>query len=157
MSIPANELPNMVFRRIEKDNIGEFSIDNQMLTLLINLDGKKTVGDILTATGSSLAEIRGTLSKLLKIGLIEPAENAIPVLQHEFIRYLKLQLSQIVGPIADILIEDAAAILGYDPLKVPIHRAAEWVDLLSREISDEKKRIIFTKNMIDRINHPSQR
>ena len=155
MSILANDLPNMVFRRIEKKNFGEFSIDNQMLTLLINMDGKKTVGEIVSTTGSSLAAMRGTILKLIEIGLIEPSENAFPILQHDFIRYLKLQLSQIVGPIADILIEDAAAILGYDPLKVPVHRAAEWVDLLSREISDERKRVVFTKNMIEMINHQS--
>ena len=98
----------MVFRRIAKEKFGEFSIDNQMLTVLISLDGKKSVNEIGLHAGLATTSVVGTVLKLLQMGLIEPVEDAVPVLNKNFIKYLKLQLSQIVGPIADILIEDAA-------------------------------------------------
>lgn len=152
MAVLPDDLPNMVFRRVAKEKFGEFSIDNQMLTVLINLDGYKTLGEIATRAGMTTQSLLGAVSKMLQMGLIEPLEDAVPILSKDFLRYLKLQLSRIVGPIADILIEDAADTLGYRPLKVPRHRAAELVDLLSKEISDEGKRIVFTRNMVAKIN-----
>jgi len=152
MAVLPDDLPNMVFRRIAKEKFGEFSIDNQMLTVLISLDGKKTVNEIVSHAGLATTYVAGAVSKLLQMGLIEPVENAVPILNKNFIKYLKLQLSQIVGPIADILIEDAADVLGYSPLKMPRHRAAEWVDLLSKELADEDKRIVFTRNMVENIS-----
>jgi len=156
MAVLPSELPNMVFRRIEKKNMGEFSIDNEMLTVLIGMDGKKTVHEIATHAGMTLSSTVGTVSKLLELGLIEPAEDAIPILDKSFIGYIKLQLSHIVGPLADFLIEDAAGVLGYHPLKIPRHRAAELIDLLSKEIEDENKRNVFIKNMVKRINGPDR-
>ena len=152
MTAFSNDLKNMIFRRNENKNIGEFTIDNQMLTILISLDGKKTFSEIVSQTGIPMTTAGIAVSRLQQMGLIVPLENAEPILDKPFIKYLKLQLSQIVGPIADILIEEAASTLGYSPMKVPRHRAAEWVDLLAREISDASKRIVFTKNMIGRIS-----
>ncbi len=152
MAVVSSGLPKMIFRRIDKKNLGEFSIDNQMLTVLISMDGKRTVGQLASHSGLSLSAIRDIIVKLYKMRLVEPVKNSIPLLNKEFIRYLKLQLAQIVGPIADILIEDAAGVLGFGPLKVPRHRAAELIDLLSREIADEGKRAVFTRSMIEKIN-----
>ena len=64
---------------------------------------------------------------------------------------MKEQLSLAVGPIAEIIIEEEMADLGYDPLKFPSKRAAELVDLVSREIQREDKKNLFKQNMIKKI------
>jgi len=145
------DLTNLVFGRVEGKNFGELSIDSHMLNILISLDGKKTLGQIASQNGMNRNDMRTALAKLMKYGLVESANRAVQTLDSAFLKFLTFQMSQSVGPIASILIEDAARVLGYGTSAIPVHRAAELVDLLSKEIANEQARNLFTKRMVDRI------
>jgi hypothetical protein len=54
-----------------------------------------------------------------------------------------------VGPIAEVLIEDAMADLGYGNGSIPYSKAPELIELISRDIQREEKKAGFIKNMID--------
>ncbi|MBW1847185.1 MAG: hypothetical protein JRJ27_08610 [Deltaproteobacteria bacterium] len=95
--------------------------------------------------------MREVVSKLLRLELIEPIEDVVSEVDELFFSYLKEQLSLAVGPIAEIIIEEEITDLGYDPLKFPSKRAAELVDLVSREIQREEKKTLFKQNMIKEI------
>ncbi|MBW2357715.1 MAG: hypothetical protein JRF21_03180, partial [Deltaproteobacteria bacterium] len=69
----------------------------------------------------------------------------------DFLDFLNAQLALSIGPIAEVIIEDTVDDLGHSLSKFPSHRAAELVDLLSREIQREEKRGIFKKNMVNKI------
>lgn len=146
-----SDLAPLVYRRIEGRDFGELSIDSNMLNVLIGLDGRKSVADIAREKGMRMNVIRDALNRLLEYGLVEPADRAVRTLDGGFLQYLTLQMSQHVGPIAGILIEDAAKILGHPVQQIPVQRAAELVDLLSKEIQNEEKRNDFKKNMVGRI------
>jgi len=151
MDISSGEISFMVFRRAARDNAGEFSLDGQMLSVLMELDGKKSVSEVARNTGLSMDLIRQTISKLLKLKIIERVEEAVSTLDREFFDYLNAQLSLAIGPLAEILVEDAVSELGHSLSKFPVHRAAELVDLISREIQREEKRNIFKQNMLNKI------
>jgi len=151
MDILSGEISLMIFERVVKHDIGDFSLDSQMLSVVTELDGKKNLEAIAKKTGLSMGVIREVISKLLKLELIEPIEDVSSEVDESFFAYLKEQLSLAIGPIAEIIIEEEIADLGYDPLKFPSKRAAELVDLVSREIQREDKKTTFKQNMIKKI------
>ncbi len=151
MKITSGEFATMVFKRVEKNDLGEFSIDSQTLNVLMSLDGSKTVTSLAQEKGLNIGTLRDTITRLLELKLIEPNAAAIPIIDRNFLTYLIQELSQAVGPIAQILIEDAVVDLGNDLNRIPAHRAAELVELLAREIQHQEKATVFKQNMISKI------
>jgi len=151
MDVMSGDLSALVFKRVPAQNLGEFSLDGQMLSILMEVDGRQSMGAIARKLGLSPGAIRPVVSKLLELRLIEADENALSILDGSFLKYLKEELALAVGPIAEVLIEDAAGDLGYTPERFPAHRAAELVDLLARQIRREEKMTLFKQNMVDMI------
>jgi DNA-binding transcriptional ArsR family regulator len=151
MDVMSGDLSALVFKRVPTQNLGEFSLDGRMLGILMEVDGRQSMGAIARKLGLSPGAIRPVVSKLLELGLIEADENALSILDAQFLKYLKEELALAVGPIAEVLIEDAAGDLGYTPERFPAHRAAELVDLLARQIRREEKMTLFKQNMVDMI------
>ncbi|MBN2244840.1 MAG: hypothetical protein JW755_03240 [Candidatus Aminicenantes bacterium] len=154
MDILSGDIFSLVFRRIQKRDMGEYSLTGQMLTLLMHLDGKKDIKTIAKSSGMDMNNMRVTLSKLLALDLIEPVAEAVPMLNADFVKYLEAQLSLATGPIAGILIEDAVEALGVGLRNIPRHRAAELTDMLARQIPREEKKIAFQQAMIKKIKEP---
>ncbi len=151
MDVSSGDITSMVFKRSVRQNIGEVSLDSQMLGVLMELDGQKNLGIIAQKLNLSLPAIRDVVSRLSKLGLIESQAVSVPTIDKEFFDFLTAQLSLAIGPIAEVIIEDAVADLGYDFSEVPCHQAAELVDLLSREIQREDKKNAFKMNMVNKI------
>lgn len=151
MDISSDDLYIMVFRRVISDDLGEFSLNSQMLSVLVELNGRKSIGEIGSRVGLNMGTMREVISGLIQLKLIEPIEGAIHMLDRDFFAYLNAQLSLAIGPLAEVLIEDAVSDLGHNPSKFPIHRAAELVDMLAHQIRREEKRIIFQRAMLEKI------
>jgi hypothetical protein len=151
MDISSGEISFMVFRRVTRDDAGEFSLDGQMLSVLMELDGKKSFAVVAKNAGLSMGIIRRVVSKLFKLNLIEPVEEAISRLDEDFFDYLKSQLALAIGPIAEVIIEDVVIDLGQSLSQFPSYRAAELIDLISREIQREEKRNSFKQHMLNKI------
>jgi transposase-like protein len=148
MDVTTGDLSALVFKRVPAQNIGEFSLDGRMLSVLMEVDGQQNVAAIAQKLGINMGTIRPVISALLDLKLIEAGEDALSVLDPEFLEVLRGELSLAVGPIAEVLIEDATADLGYTPERFPSHRAAELVDLLARQIRREDKMTSFKQNMV---------
>jgi DNA-binding transcriptional regulator GbsR (MarR family) len=151
MDISSGNLSRMVFRRVITDRLGEFSLDGQMLSVLMQIDGNLSVGDVARRTGLNMAAMRAVLSKLLKLNLIEAAGEAFSAIDQEFLSFLNARLSRAIGPIAEVLIDDAIVDLGHNRSRFPTHQAAELVDLLSRSIQREDKKMAFKQSMVKKI------
>jgi len=151
MNISSDEMFVMVFRRVMRDDLEEFSLDSHMFKVLMELDGKKSLAAVTEKIGLNMGNIRRVISKLLELKLIEPIQSTISTLDKGFFEGLCAQLSLAVGPIAEILIEDAVTDLGHSLSQVPDYRAAELVDLLAQHIQREDKRIDFKHNMVKQI------
>ena len=122
-----------------------------MLHVLMELDGKRNLSEIAKKTKVNMSEIRKVVSKLLKLKLVEPVEVTVPVLDEDFFEYLQAKLSLALGPIAEVIIEDALNDLGHKRSQFPSHRAAELVDLVAREIQREEKTGPFKQDMVNKI------
>ena len=151
MNILSGDISGLVFRRADRRDLGEFSLDSHMLSVLVELDGKKSVGSVAKRVGLDISTVKGVIFRLLKLKLIKPEGKSILVLTRDFFDYLHVQLSLALGPVADVLIEEGVSDLDQSESEFPSHQAAELVDLLAREIRREEKRIVFQQNMVKKI------
>lgn len=140
MAIGSGDFSLIVFKTAIKDDMGEMPLDGQMLTLLMALAGKSSAGMIAQKVGMSMTTVSRIISKLMNNNFIKIAEQKQPVLGKEFFDFLINQLSVIAGPIAELLVEDATKEIGQGSSGIPKMRAAELVDLLARQIPEEKQR-----------------
>lgn len=151
MDIFSGNFSALVFKGLVKGNLDEFSIDTQMLKVLMQLDGKKNLASVSRAINMDMKMLREVLTRLYSANLIEKVEKFIPMLNKEFFNFLAVQLSLALGPIAEFLIEEEIHEFGDDPAKVPKRRAAELVNLLARQIPRKEKRVAFQQAMILKI------
>ncbi len=151
MDLSSAGISTMVFKRLLREDQGDFLLDQKMLTVFMELDGKKNVGAVASKAGLNMSSMREVISKLLQLKLIEKVEEDIHFLDNDFIEYLFGQFSLAVGPIAQVLIEDETHDLGFTVSQFPIQRVAELVDRLSREIRRDDKKTEFKRNMINKI------
>ena len=148
MDIRSRDFNSLVCKRAAMKNTGRFSIDSRALAVLMEMDGQQNLAAIALKTGINMADMRGIVSELFKLKLIAPVSDRVKVLGNGFYRTLGKELALAVGPIAQVLIEDAVLDLGFDPGRLPAYKAAELVEMLAREIQREDQKAIFAKKMI---------
>lgn len=151
MNMPNGEMAAMVFRRLQRDDMGEFAMDSHMLTVLMELDGKRSISQIAQVTAMAPQALQAIIKRLLDLKLIAPVQATTASLDTDFIAFLSAQMSQAVGPIAEILLEDAVYDLGHDLNQFPALQVAELVDYLAREIRRPDKAIVFKQNVLSKI------
>jgi predicted transcriptional regulator len=148
MDIQSGDISKLVFKRVTRKDSGNVSIDTKSLEILMEIDGKANLGAIAQKAGMDAATIRAVISGLMKQNLIEPSSNGVKMLGNDFQEVLEAELALAVGPIAEVLVEDAYGDLGLTPGKVPLAKAAGLIELLSRDIQREEKKSAFIKTMI---------
>ena len=151
MDILSGNISSIIFRQVVKDDLGDVSLDSQLLRVFLAFDGQKTLERVSQETNLDMGAMREIVSRLLALELVKPANDAILTLDKEFIAYLKSQLSRALGPIAEILIEEVVAEMGYSLKQFPSSQAAELINLLAREIKRDEKRNPFKANMVKMI------
>jgi predicted transcriptional regulator len=151
MDISSGDISSLVFRRVVKEDTGEISFDSQMLTIFMEFDGKKNLAMVAKKTGLKMSVVRESVNKLMHLGLIELVEDAISALDRDFFDYLRRELSLAIGPLAEVLIEDAVNDLGYSVERFPSQRAAELVEMLGRDIHREEKKNAFKQSLVRKI------
>jgi predicted transcriptional regulator len=151
MDFSSSELSAMVFKRVVRQDFEEFPLDRQMLAVFMELDGKTPLGSVAHKVGLTMSTMRQLVAKLIQNGLVEKVEQGLAVLDKDFFDYLVIHLSLAVGPIAQVLIEEEVAGLGYRLAQFPGHRVAELVDNLAREIRRKEKKDVFLKSMAVKI------
>ena len=145
----SGDISSMIYKRKVRDDLGDFSLDGQTLFILMELDGKATLGHLAGKTGLSMGSIRELIGTLLKLGLIEKVEKEVIPVGNDFFRNLLDELALAIGPIASVLIEDEVQDLGHDVNSFPSFLVTELVDKLAGEIRREEKKTIFIKNMVN--------
>ena len=147
MVLSSGDISSKVYKRKVRDDVGDFSLDGKTLIVLMELDGKATLGSLAAKTGLSMGSIRELIAKLLKFGLIEKVEKEIIPVDSDFFRNLLDEFALAIGPIASVLIEDEVHDLGYDVKSFPSYLVTELIDRLARDVRREERKAIFIKNM----------
>ena len=148
MDIISPGRPKMFFRKVTPPDSNEIRLNADMIRLLMVIDENKDLLQISNESGMDISMLNHILSKLLKLKLIEPVEKKTQFLSKKFIEAMKTNLSQAVGPMAHIIIEDTVAEMELKMSEIPGHQAAELISNIAREVPEENKQIEFKKTMI---------
>ncbi len=151
MDILSGDISSLVFQLSIKNEPGEVTLDKEMLGVIQELDGKKTIGMVAKNMGLELDKLKGIIGKLLTHGIIAPVSQSMAVMKEDFFVYLTNQLSLATGPMAEVLIDEAVGNLGYTLSNFPKHRVQELIDLLAPRIFREEKRAVFKQNLYKKI------
>ena len=151
MDALSGDISPLVFQLSVKNEPGEVTLDKEMLAVIQELDGKKTVGMVAKNMGLEVEKLKGIIAKLLTSGIVALVNQSMPMVKEGFFTYLTDQLSLATGPMAEVLIDEALATLGYNLTNFPKHRVQELIDLLAPRIFREEKRAIFKQNLYKKI------
>ena len=148
MDIISPEQPKIFFRKITPADSNEIRLNADMIRLLMVIDENKDLLQISNEAGMDISMLNQLLSKLLKLKLIESVEKKTQFLSKKFIEDMKTNLSQAVGPMAQIIIEDTLAEMELKMSEIPGHQAAELISNIARVVPEENNQIEFKKTMI---------
>lgn len=151
LNILAGDISPLVFQLSVKNEPGELSLDKEMLDVIRELDGKRTIGTVAKNIGLELDKLKEIIAKLLTHGIIALVNESMPMMKEDFFIYLTDQLSMATGPMAEVLIDEAVASLGYNPSNFPKHRVQELIDLLTSKIFREEKKVAFKQNLYKKL------
>jgi len=143
MDILHGDISTMVFRSEIKSESSNVSLDINMLRVLTELDGRQQLGLIAQKLGINMTTIRAVISRLIELNLVKAVEAGIPMLDSNFFDFLTDRLSLTIGPIAQIMVDDAVSEIGHGAPQIPKSRGAELIELLARQIP-EKENFIRT-------------
>jgi hypothetical protein len=149
MDIASTDLAKMFFRKVTPADSNEIRLNADMIRLLMVIDENKDLLQISNEVGMDISMLNQILSKLLKLKLIEPVEKKNRFLSKKFLEDLRLNLSQAIGPMAQILIEDTVAEMELKMSEIPWHQAAELISNIAREVPEENNQVEFKKAMIE--------
>lgn len=138
----------MRYRKITRMDNKEVVLDTDMIRLLIAIEENKALEQIAREIDMDTDTLSATLAKLLKLKLVEPVRKNGGKVRSQFLEALKLHLSRAVGPMAQILLEDAMSDMNLSGNGIPQNQAAELISVLAVDIPDEDVRIQFKKAML---------
>jgi len=149
-AIPSTDI---AFRLLPQKHAEDIVLKAGEWNILIHLNGMKTVGEIARELGMSEIETAKRLYRLLAAELITVAETAVRsakrIVGKTFFDIVQQELTWVMGPMAPLIIEDQVADMDEKISAFPRERAAELVEAISMEISDEGKRVDFQKKMLE--------
>lgn len=149
MGMTSQDQLNIRYRKVTRLDGKEVSLDADMIRLLIAIDETKDLGQIGRELGMAPDLLKTALGKLSAVKLIEPIHKDAPGHGNGFLAALRLTLSRAVGPMAEILLEDALTDMKLSSREIPQNQAAELIGVLAMEIPDDDARLQFKKAMLE--------
>ena len=136
---------DMIFVLSSRQLPAEIKLLNLELAVVSGLDGESTVKEVADSLDLQIVEVKNILEKLITAGLVErihhPSKNLfVPV---EVIEKIEQELIRILGPVAPVIIDDMIYRLGKRRNTLNTSLLAQFVDLLSNNISNRQKQNIF--------------
>jgi hypothetical protein len=151
MSLNSQDLPQRYFKKTIRKNMEEITLDAEMIRLLMAIDENKNISQVARAAEMNLSQVRDVLAKLLKQKLVVPVKKDVTYLEQSFINFLKTKLSESIGPMGEILIEDILDEMGLQIDRIPVNAAPDFVRNIAREIPQEENRTLFEDVILSRI------
>ena len=151
MALDTPDLPQRYFKKTIRNDIEKVTMDAEMIRLLMAIDENKNISQVARVAEMNLSRVRDILGKLLKLELVVQVTKEIIYIDRSFIIFLKTKLSQAVGPMGEILIEDILDEMGLQIDRIPVDAAPDFVRNIAREIPQEKNRILFENVVFSQI------
>ena len=144
----------LIYKLASGKSPSDITLRSTEWAVITQLDDKKTVKDIAKILAMTKSEAIELFKGLEDKGLIEviasrqPMKKIVPI---SFFNILEEELLKIIGPVAPFLIQDALFDVGTKKNDFTVAKVAELIEVISDEISDEQKNVLFQKVMLEQI------
>ncbi|MDZ7844440.1 MAG: DUF4388 domain-containing protein [Anaerolineales bacterium] len=147
---------DMVFSLSPSGSTSTVSLKPREWQVLAQVDGKRSVLDIAEILEMDEFDTAKMVYSLVTAGLLQE-EARTNVAQQElmgesFFERLQSEFTEIMGPLAPVIIEDEISMLGETRKNFPRRKAAELVERISLEIQNEEQRTRFQGTMLNELN-----
>jgi hypothetical protein len=132
----------------------QVTIDAADWQLIAVLDGQRTAADLCVELGVEDIDLARALYRLKMHGLIEMTAAQAPQPQQRalagpgFFQALNTAVAGALGPLAEIIIDDAVEDLGFTRATFPRDAVASLAERISAEIREPDKRVRFQQTML---------
>lgn len=141
--------------RFKKTNIsldGELEFDQDMLTLLLAIDEKKTLLQVAKETKMDSAAFKKCFLKLYNLKLVEEVVEKVNYVDNQFLNSIRDNLVKLLGPLGEVLMEDAAEKINSTLPHIPKDSAADYIHAIASDIPGDKQKTEFQKIMLEQLN-----
>ncbi len=143
---------DIVFKLSSKRAPDEVRLKHDSWSVLSQIDGKKTVGDISDELKMGDYDTARNLYHLFSSGLIEvastPQRKARKIVDGGFFDLVEKELAEIIGPVAPVILDEEIRDLGEERSSFPVEKVSQLVEKVSGEIADDTQRIAFQKTTL---------
>lgn len=146
------KLRDVRFRKTNLSSTGQLEFDQDMLTLLMSINEKKTLFQVAKETKMKMKLFKECFIKLYKLKLIEKIEEKVEYVDDQTLAAIQEHLVNLLGPLGEILMQDAAEIINSEMPHIPKNNLVEYVMAIASEIPGEKQSQEFKKLMLQEIN-----
>jgi len=130
----------------------KIAIDQNMATLLSEIDNKKSFRQIATKTALSSAAFKESLKKLVSLKLVKMENTAQEsYITENFLIYTRNILIQVAGPLGEILLLETAEQMALDMAKIPTNIVEEFISNIASQVPGQKQRTEFKSIMLEKI------
>ncbi len=148
MDIHSKDVMSMFFRKAIRKDKGSVSMDGEMMRLLFAIDENKTLFRIGEEIGMNTAVLNETLSKLVRMGIVEPVTKKTIFLSNAFLNELTVNLTHAIGPMSEFLIGDTVSAMGFAINEIPLNRVFELITKIAEGIPNDQISANFQKTMV---------
>jgi hypothetical protein len=141
------ELLELTFKQSEKVNAPDLSLDIKMSNIFWAMDGSRNLKTIAREDAYDLEELAASVLTLMKMGALEADQPLAGKVDKKTFDILTQNLTQAIGPMAGILIEDTISDMGHSLSSLPNHKLGQLVNQLAMEIQDDESSARFKSSM----------
>ena len=143
-------LSNLVIRYTRKDFSGKRPFNMIILKVLYAIDGKSTINDISQKLRLEIDPLKKIIQYLHRLGLVEFVEKA--VMDSYFLEFLCDEFTNVVGPVADLILEEVIENMGYNRASFPKSEIINLVQNLTLECDDGPEKEIFIQTILEKLS-----
>jgi hypothetical protein len=147
--------PDWIFKYTDKNIKGEWTFNVMILNVLYEIDGKSTLFEISQKLKLNDDAIKKIIYYLYKIRLIELVKNKNSsngdTLGSNFFDFIEDEFTNVVGPVATLMIDEILDDMGFDRASFPKKRVSELIQNLILECDDSLEKKHFIKIMMGKI------
>jgi hypothetical protein len=147
------KLRDVRFRKTDLATNGQLEFDQDMLTLLMAINEEKTLLQVAKEIKMKPSVFKECFLKVYKLKLVEEVKEKVDYVDGKFLRSVREILVELLGPLGEVLMEDAAEKINTEMPHIPKNNIAEYVQAIATEIPGDKQRTEFQKFMLEKINN----
>ena len=129
-----NDIPSIV----PSNTSGNINLQAAQLRVVAMIDGQRSIAQLAISVRGSVGDVTALVSQLVESGLVAVKSNTVEAINPQFFEDLRPRVSSLVGPMAHIMMIDAAERMGYNLENMDKRLVRAFLTELHKEIPNNQ-------------------